>query len=121
MKEIKYVENFFSVIDSMNAQAFAALFAENGSFCFANNPPAQGRPAIAALAQSVFDQLSGIKHELVDIAEARSNKLIFEGRVTYLRKDSREVVLPFACALLKNSDELVQEYRSYVDVAPLFS
>lgn len=116
----KFLKDFFSVIDSMQAREFAARFTEDGRFYFANNAPACGHGEIAALAQGVFDQLKGIRHELVDWAVASSGKCLFEGRVTYLRKDGREIVLPFACAMLRDAEGRVKEYRSFVDVAPLF-
>ncbi|MBC7385791.1 MAG: nuclear transport factor 2 family protein [Cryobacterium sp.] len=122
-----YLSDFFAAVDTMNPTTFSAAFAKSGSFKFANHLPAVGTENIERVAKGVFDQLNSIGHSVVGLAVSEDSRLFVEGVVTYGRKDHREIKLPFACVFefsegsLAALKPLVQNYRSYVDVAPLFA
>ena len=118
-RELSFTEKFLGTVDTMDAEAFANMFTEDGSFTFANNPPAVGRKAVAAQAQFVFDLIDGISHAHRGFWTV-GNHEIMEGRCTYHRKDGKVIELPyFSIADLEGG--LVKAYRAYVDGAPLLA
>ena len=137
MDHTLYLTEFFGVVDRMDAETFAEYFDPAGSFRFANQAPAEGRGAIRALAQGVFDQLNGIGHRVVNVAANEKRDLLVEGIVTYHRRDGKTVELPFACAFefepgssagsaagagkSRGAWPFVKRYRSYIDIAPLLA
>ncbi|HLT40753.1 MAG TPA: nuclear transport factor 2 family protein [Enhygromyxa sp.] len=110
----------FERVDSFDAEGFAAHFASDGYFKFANNPPAEGREGILQFTQGFFDMISGIKHDF-----GRAYRLdgveVLEGAVTYVRKDGSEVgPLPF-CSVFDMRGSEVAAYRVYIDASSLFA
>lgn len=59
-----------------------------------------------------------MRHEIIEIWE-HPNAVITQGSVTYIRKDSSELSVPFA-NILRLENDLVKEYLVYVDVSQLF-
>ena len=67
MGDVTWVEDLFSTIDRMDAEAFAGFITEDGSFRFANWPQARGREAIVETVGQFFAGISGISHDLVGV------------------------------------------------------
>lgn len=119
----RWLGQFFSAIDRMDAVGFARYFAPHGQFRFANQPPAQGPEAIAAGAGWIFGMLDSIRHETSKhwLAE---NDLLVEGTVHYLRAaDQRQFAFPFL-SVFEFADAptgAIEQYRVFVDSHELFT
>ncbi|MEO5666943.1 MAG: nuclear transport factor 2 family protein [Bdellovibrionota bacterium] len=114
-----FLDRFFGTIDAFKSLEFSEFFAEDAEWVFANASPLIGRAMIASNAQTIFDQLGGIRHRLVNhwvIAQT----LFTEGEVTYLRKEGKELKLPFFTVSDFNSSGLIASYRTYIDPSPLY-
>jgi hypothetical protein len=94
LEELQYrhVLGLFDDIDSMEPDAFARHLADDVRFVFGNSEAVIGRgPAT-----------------------------IVESTVTYTRQDSTTVSLP-AVTIYRSGGDLIEDYRIFMDVAPLFT
>jgi limonene-1,2-epoxide hydrolase len=112
------LKHFFMVTDKMSATAFKDFFHNDATWTFGNMPMMQGREAIANMADSFFQQLISIKHEVNASIESK-DLIMFEGFVSYHLKNKPEIIsLPFACSIRLNKEKIIC-YRTYIDITPL--
>ena len=114
-----WITHAFQTIDAMDAVAFAALIAEDGSFVMGNAPPVVGRKAIVEIVGGFFGAIAGLSHSL-DTAWVGSDSVSVNGVVTYTRHDGSTVALPF-CDVFRMKGAVVQDWLIYMDVNPLFA
>lgn len=112
-------QHVFDIIDSMDAIAFSQLFTPKGCFVFGNAPTLQGPWAIERGVTDFFSRIYALKHDLLDVWPVKEG-LIARIAVTYTRSDMTQLTLP--CAnIWQYENELISDYRIYIDLAPLFS
>jgi ketosteroid isomerase-like protein len=91
----------------MNAREFAVnVYRAVDSM----DPPAQ---------LAFFSTIAGLEHELFAVWSVGDN-VIVRMTVTYTRKDGKRMTFP-AAVIWKIRDELISEFRIYVDNSPLFA
>ena len=113
------IKGLFTIIDQRDAEAFAALFAHDGEFRFANHPACIGRAAIQAAVGAFFDSIAALQLTVEELWQV-DNTLLMRGTVTYTRHDSHKVSLPFA-NIIKGEIGAFQDYRIFADVTPLYA
>ena len=113
----EWAHSLFRAIDARDAKRFVEFVADDGSFRYANFPPAVGKPAVEAAVAGFFGSIAAIGHRIDDVWSVPGH-IVCRGTVTYTRLDGREVSMPF-CNVLALAGERVTEYRVYVDPAPL--
>jgi hypothetical protein len=111
--------DLFADIDSMEPDRFAAHLANDVSFRFGNAEPVHGRDNVRDAWASFCETVDGVSHELVEQFEA-GNAVIAESNVTYTRRDGDKVTVP-AVTIYRSSGALIDDYRVFIDLAPLFS
>jgi ketosteroid isomerase-like protein len=107
-------------IDRMDAQAFASYFAEDGLLRFANADEVVGRDAIEQVIAGFFTTIGGLSHRVLNewtVDDATTLQI----EVTYTRLDGGQVTLPAAVIFRRNTEDLVREYRIYIDQTPLYA
>ncbi len=109
----------FEDIDSMEPDRFAAHLAENVVMRFGNAPPVEGRQVCRDTWAEFCQGLDGVSHELVETFH-EGNATAVEASVTYTRKDGRRVTVPVA-TIYRESGGLIDDYRIFIDLAPLFA
>jgi ketosteroid isomerase-like protein len=109
----------FDDIDSMEPERFAQHLAPNVVMRFGNGEPVNGRDAVRDAWAGFCEGVDGVRHEVVDTFE-KGDATVVEARVTYTRKDAREVTVPVA-TIYRAPGELIDDYRIYIDLAPLFA
>lgn len=117
-----WLNDFFSVIDRMDAPAFAAFFdPSQGSFRFANQPALVGQEPIEQGCAGIFGLLQSIRHEILTHWVADGDLLV-EGRVHYRRQDGFELSVPFLSVFefADRSPGPIRSYRVFVDSHELF-
>jgi len=112
-------KSLLSAIDRMDADAFASFLTENSVFRFGNAEPVKGKRNVREYVAGFFSSIKSLKHEVLGVWES-GQVLTVQGEVTYTRKDSRLVKVPFV-NLLKMKGTLIHEYLVYVDASQLFS
>ena len=113
------IDALFASIDRSDADEFSNFLSDDASFRFGSAPPVTGRSKIAAAVGAFFASISGCKHEVSNTI-AHNDTLICEGDVTYTRHDGSEVTVPFV-DVFEIANELIDEYKIYIDISPLFA
>jgi ketosteroid isomerase-like protein len=109
----------FADVDRMDAKAFASYLAEDCVLRFANADKVVGRDAIEAAIAGFFSTIKGISHHILgqwDVDDAT----IIQFEATYTRMDDRRVTAP-AVTIYRRGDDLIDDYRIYVDLAPIYA
>jgi hypothetical protein len=111
--------DLFADIDSMDPDAFAAHLADDVSFKFGNSDPVIGRQAVRDTWAGFCDGIAGVSHEVIEQWD-QGPATIVESTVTYTRKDQSTISLPVV-TIYRGEGELIDDYRIFMDVAPLFN
>ncbi|MFO7561907.1 MAG: nuclear transport factor 2 family protein [Enhygromyxa sp.] len=116
----EWMLRLFEHVDTRDAEGFAKHFTTDGTFKFANNPPAEGREGILQFTKGFLDMISSIKHDFKRAYRLEGVEVL-EGAVTYVRTDGSEVgPLPF-CSVFDMRGKEIAAYRVYVDASALFA
>jgi ketosteroid isomerase-like protein len=112
--------NLFADIDRMDADAWASYLAEDATMRFGNEPPVHGRQACRDALASFYELIDGLSHDIVEQWE-QGNATIVEANVTYTRKDGQRVTVPVVTIYRTSADDLIGDYRVFIDLAPVFA
>lgn len=107
----------FADIDSMEPDRFADHLAEDVSFRFGNADAVIGREAVRDTWAGFCAGIDGVSHSLVEEWQTPTATIV-EAEVTYTRKNGSTVTLPVVTVY--RAGELIDDYRVFMDVAPLF-
>jgi ketosteroid isomerase-like protein len=110
----------FRDIDCMDVDAWAAYLAPDAVMRLGNADPVYGRQACREALAGFYDMIHGLRHEVVERWEHGSATIV-EGTVTYTRRDGLDVTVPVVTIYRTNADELISDYRVYIDPAPVFA
>jgi ketosteroid isomerase-like protein len=111
--------NLFEDIDSMEPDRFAAHLADDVSFRFGNADAVHGRDAVRDVWAGFCETVDGVRHEIVEQFES-GDATIAESNVTYTKKDGAQVTVPVV-TIYRSGGELIDDYRVFIDLAPLFA
>jgi ketosteroid isomerase-like protein len=109
----------FADVDRMDATAFASHLAEDCVLRFANADEVVGRDAIQVAIAGFFSTIKGLSHHIVEQWDVDGTTIV-QLEVTYTRTDDRQVTLP-AITIYRRGAELIDEYRIYIDLAPIYA
>ena len=112
-------DTLFADIDSMEPDRFAAHLADDVSFRFGNADTVHGRDAVRDVWAGFCETVDGVSHEIVEhfaVGEA----VIAESNVTYTKKDGGKVTVPVV-TIYRARGDLIDDYRVFIDLAPLFA
>jgi ketosteroid isomerase-like protein len=109
----------FADVDRMDAKAFASHLGEGCLLRFGNADEVMGRDAIEESIAGFFTTINGISHRIVEEWDVDDTTII-QLEATYTRKDDSQVTLP-AVAVWRRGSDLIDDYRIYVDLAPVYS
>ena len=112
--------NLFAMTDAMDVATVTSVFAKDGRVVFGNGQPLVGIEEIRAGVTAFFATIAGLHHEVVNEWNF-GNDTIVELKVTYDRKDGRQVTIP--CVTIFHTDDAgkIDDYRVYFDAAPIYA
>jgi limonene-1,2-epoxide hydrolase len=112
--------NLFAVVDAMEVATITALFAEDRRVVFGNGQPIVGLDEIRTGITAFLDTIAGQHHAIVKEWNVGDDTIV-ELKVTYTRKDNRQVTIP--CVTIFHTDGVgkIDDYRVYFDVAPIYA
>jgi SnoaL-like domain len=111
--------DLFTDIDSMEPDRFAQHLSPGATMRFGNAPPVHGREAISDAWASFCETLDGVHHDIVEQWEV-GEATIVEASATYTRKDHSVVTVPVV-TIYRARGKLIDDYRIFIDLAPLFA
>jgi len=106
-------------VDRMDAKAFASYLGGDCVLRYANADEVVGRDAIEEAIAGFFSTIKGLSHHIVEQWEV-GDMTIVQLEATYTRMDDRRVTLP-AVTIYRRGTDLIDEYRVYVDLAPVYA
>jgi limonene-1,2-epoxide hydrolase len=110
----------FADIDRMDAEAWASYLAADVVMRFGNAEPVHGREGCRDALAGFYATIDGLHHEMVE-QWTHGSATIVEAVVTYTRSDHREVDVPVVTIYRTNAEDLISDYRVYIDLAPVFA
>ncbi len=111
-------ETLFEDIDSMDPDRYARHLSDDVVMRFGNGAPVVGRAAVRDAWAAFCADLHGVRHDVVERWNA-GKATIVEARVTYTRADASTVTVPVV-TIYRARGELIDDYRIFIDLAPLF-
>ena len=114
---------YADAVDQKDAAGFAAVFAEDGTLQFGNQPPIAGRQKIEEAITQFFLVMVELHHDFTAISRDGS-RWFLEANVTYTRHDRTVVTVPAMTVFQMsecNGKPVAQSCRIYVDLTPLFA
>jgi ketosteroid isomerase-like protein len=115
----EYASEVYEAVDSRDERRLAPFLSETCTFVYANSQPVIGRENIAEGSKQFMSLIAGIKHQLLDVW-AFDDVIVSRLEVTYTRKDRSTLTVP-AATIWRMRDRQIDDYRIYIDVAPLFA
>jgi ketosteroid isomerase-like protein len=113
------ITDVFADVDRMDAKAFASYLAEDCVLRFANADKVVGRSAIEEAIAGFFTTIKGLSHHIVEQWEVDDTTIV-QFETTYTRMDDRPVTVP-AVTIYRRGSDLIDDYRIYVDLAPVYA
>ncbi len=113
-----WIAAYFAEVDRMDPDGLLAWYVDDGpSFRFANQPPAVGKPAIAAVLRGFYGLITSMSHCKTGCwADAASGA--WEAECTFTTRDGRTAALPVV-STLRLRGGLVHDFRFVMDAAPI--
>ena len=115
-----HTRNLFAMTDAMDVAALVPLFAKDGRVVFGNGQPMVGVDEIRTGTTAFFATIAGLHHEVVNEWNF-GNYTIVELKVTYDRKDGRQVTIPCVTIFHADAAGKIDDYRVFFDVAPIYA
>jgi limonene-1,2-epoxide hydrolase len=116
----RLIRDLFAAVDAGDAEKISRLVTDGVRFRFGSAEPLTGKAALAAASRAFSASIAGVQHEITELWEPAPGTVVAELRVTYRRLDGAELTLP-CCNIFRLSDGLVDDYRIYMDVNPVFA
>lgn len=116
------VRDLFAAIDSGDLPLILSKLTDDITFIFGNNPPVQGKPAVATAMDQFLASIGELEHKLIGVwqVDEDSGTVAVEMTVVYTRLDGSSIELP--CANVFELDGTkIRSFRIYMDVGPVYS
>lgn len=110
----------FAAVDTKDAAEFGAFLAGDARLVFGNAEPLVGREAIVDGIGAFFATIDGLRHRIVNEWYAGADT-VAETEVTYQRLDGKNVTVPAVSIWRTGADDLIDDYRIFVDLAPVYA
>src|SRR5882757_8836896 len=117
----QFIRDLFAAVDAGDTERVVGFVTDGVRFRFGSAEPLTGRAALAAASRQFSASIAGLHHEITDLWQPEPGTVVVELRVTYRRHDGGEVTLPCCNIFRLSSDSLVDDYRIYMDVNPVFA
>jgi ketosteroid isomerase-like protein len=109
----------FADVDRMDAKAFASCLAEDCVLRFANADEVVGRDAIEEAIAGFFGTIKRLSHHIVEQWDVDDTTIV-QTEATYTRRGDRRVTVP-AITVYQRGGDLIDEYRIFVDLSPVYA
>jgi hypothetical protein len=117
----QFIRELFAAVDAGDTERIAGFVTDGVRFRFGSAEPLTGRADLAAASRQFSASIGGLHHEITDLWQPAPGTVVAELQVTYRRLDGSELTLPCCNIFRLSSDGLVEDYRIYMDVNPVFA
>jgi hypothetical protein len=112
--------NLFDDIDTLDADRWAVYLSDDAVMRFGNGEPVHGREACRDALAAFWDTIEGVRHDRVEQWETGATT-VTEANITYTLPGGREVTVPGVTIYHVDEDDLIDSYRVFIDLAPLYA
>jgi ketosteroid isomerase-like protein len=113
------VRKVFAALDALDVPALAALVSDDVHMRLGNSEPVDGKAGFVETAEGFAASIAAIRHEIHSLW-AVDDAVIAEGDGHYTRHDGKELTLP-CCNTFRVRDNLIADYRVYMDINPVYA
>jgi len=112
-----WITDYFAMVDTLDPGELVDWYTDDGSFRFANQPPAEGKAAIVAALEQFYGLINAMRHEKTGCwADADSG--VFEAMARFETKDGRSIAIP-AVSTLRMKGGKIHRFLFVVYAAPV--
>jgi hypothetical protein len=116
----EFATKVLALVDATDAPGFSGLFAPQARMRFANNEPMTGPEEIEAGVKGFFTSIKGLSHTIVNEWNHGADTVV-ELAVDYFRLDGQTVTIPVVSIWHVDEAGLIDDYRVFFDIAPVFA
>lgn len=113
------IQQYYSAVDSMNVEAFAALHTEDTRLRFGNAETVVGHEAVVQGIVAFWSTIKGLRHNFVQTWEEGDVEIV-EALIDYTRQDGKVVTVP-CTSILRKRGKLIHDLRIYMDISPVYA
>jgi ketosteroid isomerase-like protein len=113
------IRSLFAAFDINDITELTTLVTPDIRLQLMNNDVVEGLHAFAAAVGAFHESIAGVRHEILDLW-LDGDVVTAELRVHYTRRDGRKVTLP-CCNVFRLHGGYIADYRSYMDIAPVYT
>jgi len=113
------LHRIFATFDARDVSTLAEFITDDVQLRLGNAEMIQGRAAFVDAVNAFLGSVAGARHEILNVF-TDGDVAIVEFDVHYTRHDNNVVTLP-CCNVFRLRDGLIAEYRSYIDIAPVYA
>jgi ketosteroid isomerase-like protein len=117
----RLIRRLFASVDAGDVERVVGCVTDGVKFRFGSAEPISGKTALRAASREFASSIAGVRHEIIDAWQPESGTVVVELRVTYQRHDGVELTLPCCNIFRLSGTGLVDDYRIYMDVNPVFA
>lgn len=115
-----WYEAYLRSIDEGDLEAYGQFLAPDCEFQFGNQPPVVGRDAILAGLKEFWKGYNGEEHVLLNIL-GDDSCFALEALNVFHRHDGQDVTIPAVAITRRNEAGLVESFRVFLDITPLYA
>ncbi len=119
MNLIDRIYQVFAAADQLNLDEWIVYFTKEAQFRFDNTALVADHDKIRQAMAQFFSTIQTMHHEFVGMYE-QDNVVIAEAEVTFICLDNKVVQIP-AVTIFRMQGDLVQDFRLYMDAAPIYA
>ena len=119
MDRQSWLRDILGAVDANDTGKFLTYLTDDAMFKFGNADGVHGKDAIGEMLKGFFGSIEGLSHTLTE-SWSTDGAVISRGEVTYTRKDSSTLTVPFANIFRMNGDK-IKDYLIYVDASQLYA
>jgi ketosteroid isomerase-like protein len=119
MNPADQVRPIFEAFDAKDVSAFASFVTDDVRLRLGNAEPVEGKTAFVEAVTAFLGSVAAFRHEIIHVWHD-GDVLVTELAVHYTRLDGGRVILP-CCNVFRLRDGSVAEYRSYIDITPVYA
>jgi len=109
----------FSAFDAKDVSTLASLVSDDVVIRLGNTEEARGKSAFVEAVDGFLASVAGFHHHILNVWRD-GDALIVQLEVQYTRHDGGEITLP-CCNVFQLGGGLLVDYRSYMDISPVYS
>ena len=122
MTATELINRFYRVADTGDYEALVEFLTPDVEFRFGNTPATYSAAEIPAKGKMMGAVLAGIEHTVGDVVtDSGGRRAAAELDVRYTRHDGAVFEVPAAAVFRFDGGGLIEQYRVYIDISPVFA